>query len=113
MYFDVAKHLYDVAVMFELSDIQSLLMNRDVLTQMIKYKRLEETRRSGSNLSNLNFVDFQIFNEIKENDRLINAYDKMQRNYIYTEKDILPYDYIIEKWNSLKKILFEHDKAAG
>lgn len=61
MYFDVAKHIYDVSVMLDLQPIQDMLGNTGLFLEMSEYKRLEETRRTGSDLADRKFPDFKIF----------------------------------------------------
>ncbi|WP_353740067.1 nucleotidyl transferase AbiEii/AbiGii toxin family protein [Phosphitispora fastidiosa] len=38
-YFDVAKHLYDIAVLLQQKRVQAMLNNPKLLLQMISYKR--------------------------------------------------------------------------
>lgn len=38
MYFDVAKHLYDVSVMFDLKQIQEMIQNQQIFLEMLGYK---------------------------------------------------------------------------
>lgn len=47
MYFDVAKHIYDVGVMLDLQPIQDMFENTGQFLEMSGYKRLEKTRRAG------------------------------------------------------------------
>ena len=61
MYFDVAKHIYDVSVMLDLQPIQDMLGNTGLFLEMSEYKRLEETRRTGSDLADRKFPDFNLF----------------------------------------------------
>jgi len=107
MYFDVAKHVYDVGIMMDLPTIQIMLKNKEVFLQMLGYKRLEETRRTGSNLANRSFEDFRLLNEIGSNNHLVRDYEKMQKNYVYSEKDVLSFEYITSQWNKLKNILLK------
>lgn len=107
MYFDVAKHVYDVGIMLALPTIQIMLENKEAFLQMLGYKRLEETRRTGSDLANRPFEDFRLLNEIGSNNHLIRDYEKMQKNYVYSEKDILSFEYITNQWNKLKEILLK------
>lgn len=58
MYFDVAKHLYDVSVMLDLEQIQKMIGNQQMFLEMLGYKRLEETRRTGSDLAEKSFPIF-------------------------------------------------------
>lgn len=107
MYFDVAKHIYDVSVMTNLDLIEKLLKNTAYFQEMLNYKRLEETRRTGSDLANKNYTDFKIFDDLAHNTELAEAFQTMQKNYVFSEKDILPFDYIVQQWQNLKKILLE------
>lgn len=109
MYFDVAKHIYDVSVMFTLPKIQELVVNKALFLEMLGYKRLEETKRTGSDLTEKKFSDFQIFSGMKENKKLHEAYQSMQRNYVFVEKDELPFEYIVAQWKELEKILVTLD----
>lgn len=105
MYFDTAKHIYDVSVMLQLDPIQKLLKDDKQFHTMLNYKRLEETRRIGSDLSDKHFRDFRIFKNLSQNKTLSNAYLKMQRNYIFSPIDTLPYEYIIQQWSYLEEAL--------
>ena len=95
LYFDVAKHVYDVSIMLALPAIQSLL-----------YKRLEETRRIGSDLADKPFRDYQIFHGLSANKDFEAAFQNMQRSYVFNESDIITMDCVLEKWNALKEILY-------
>lgn len=109
MYFDVAKHIYDVSVMFTLPKIQELVVNKALFLEMLGYKRLEETKRTGSDLTEKKFSDFHIFSGMKENKKLHEAYQSMQRNYVFVEKDELLFEYIVVQWEELEKILVTLD----
>lgn len=105
MYFDVAKHIYDVGVMMDLQLIQNMLGNIGLFLEMSKYKRLEETRRTGSDLADKKFSDFKIFYGMTDNPALKDAYQSMQRNYIFSEKDLLPFEFVTSRWKILQDIL--------
>ena len=106
LYFDVAKHVYDVSIMLTLPAIQSLLCNSAELLRMIGYKRLEETRRIGSDLADKPFRDYQIFHGLSANKDFEAAFQNMQRSYVFNESDIITMDCVLEKWNALKEILY-------
>lgn len=55
-YFDAAKHIYDVSVMLDIAEIKEMLDHSMVFREMLQYKRLEETRRIGSDLAEKNLV---------------------------------------------------------
>ena len=105
MYFDVAKHIYDVSVMLDLHPIQDMLENTGLFLEMSEYKRLEETRRTGSDLADRKFPDFKIFYDITDNTALKDAYQNMQKNYVFSEKDLLTFEFVISQWKKLQEVL--------
>ena len=105
MYFDVAKHIYDVSVMLDLQPIQDMLGNTGLFLEMSEYKRLEETRRTGSDLADRKFPDFKIFYDISDNTALKGAYQNMQKNYVFSEKDLLTFEFVISQWKKLQEVL--------
>ena len=105
MYFDVAKHIYDVSVMLDLQPIQDMLGNTGLFLEMSEYKRLEETRRTGSDLADRKFPDFKIFYDITDNTALKDAYQNMQKNYVFSEKDLLTFEFVISQWKKLQEVL--------
>lgn len=106
LYFDVAKHVYDVSIMLDLPSIRALLEDSAELLRMIGYKRLEETRRIGSDLADKPFRDYQIFHGIASNAFFETEFQKMQRNYVFNDADILSKDFIIQQWKKLQDILY-------
>ena len=106
LYFDVAKHVYDVSIMLDLPSIRALLEDSAELLRMIGYKRLEETRRIGSDLAGKPFRDYQIFHDIASNAFFETEFQKMQRNYVFNDADILSKDFIIQQWKKLQDILY-------
>lgn len=107
MYFDVAKHIYDVSVMLDMPQIQDMVKDSSMFLKMLGYKRMEETRRIGSNLADKKYADFTIFDGLGDSRDLQNAYQNMQKNYIFTKEDILPFEYVRNQWTKLEKILRE------
>lgn len=105
MYFDVAKHIYDVGVMLDLQPIQDMLGNTGLFLEMSGYKRLEETRRTGSDLADRKFTDFKIFSSMSDHITLRNAYQNMQKNYVFSEKDLLPFEFAVNQWKKLQEVL--------
>ena len=67
MYFDVAKHIYDVSVMTELASIGELLKDPSY-------------------------------------------FQNMQKNYVFSEKDILPFEYVTQRWQDLRTTLLNLEK---
>lgn len=105
MYFDVAKHIYDVSIMLDIAEIKVMLDDNMVFQEMLQYKRLEETRRTGSDLAEKKFSDFKIFDGLLENGKLKYAYTNMEKNYVFAEKDTLTFDFIICQWKRIRGIL--------
>lgn len=105
MYFDVAKHVYDVSVMMGLEQIQDLMSDSEKFLQMISYKRLEETRRTGSDLDVRQFENFEIFEGLPSNAVFLKEYNKMQNNYVFNNNDRLSIEFVREQWKSLQSIL--------
>ena len=105
MYFDVAKHIYDVSVMLDLQPIQDMLGNTGLFLEMSEYKGLEETRRTGSDLADRKFPDFKIFYDISDNTALKDAYQNMQKNYVFSEKDLLTFEFVISQWKKLQEVI--------
>ena len=106
LYFDVAKHLYDVSILLDLEQIQGMIGNRQMFLEMLGYKRLEETRRTGSDLAEKKFSDFQLLRDFAANDALRKDYQNMQRNYVFAIEDVLYFDFVVEQWKKLGEILF-------
>lgn len=111
MYFDVAKHIYDVGVMLDLQPIQDMLGNTGLFLEMSGYKRLEETRRTGSNLADKKFSDFKIFYGMSNHTALRDAYQNMQKNYVFSEKDLLLFEFVTSQWNKLHEVLNDMEKG--
>lgn len=107
MYFDVAKHIYDVSIMLDIGEIKAMLADLTVFREMLQYKRLEETRRTGSNLAEKKFSDFKIFDGLLENSKLKEAYTNMEKNYVFVEKDTLTHEFIISQWKRVRGVLEE------
>lgn len=112
MYFDVAKHVYDVSVMMDILKIQEMMKDNVMFLKMLGYKRLEEKGRIGSDLADRKFADFKIFGGLLKTDGLKSAYDTMQRNYVFNPEDILKLEVVQSKWDDLEKILKSLDKDA-
>lgn len=104
MYFDVAKHLYDVSVMFDLEQIQEMIQNQQTFLEMLGYKRLEETRRTGSDLAEKKFSDFQLLRGFSDNEALRKDYQNMQRNYVLRKKMHCLW-FVVEQWKKLGEVL--------
>ena len=91
-YFDVSKHIYDLAIMARLDVIKRMLADPAELTDMIAFKRREESARIGSDLSEKSVSDFVIFKGMNENKALRERYASMQDVYIFDDNDKMDFD---------------------
>lgn len=85
MYYDVAKHLYDISVLFNNSKIQNLLNDKEKLNKLIQYKRQEEKARIGGIDENIEIKDFNYF-KLDFNNELITNFENMQNKYVLSEE---------------------------
>ena len=96
MYYDTAKHLYDIAILSTNNSILKLLNNSKELDLLISYKRKEEKSRKGGIPSNLEIKDFTYFSLNYSND-LINEFNNMQNKYLLNEKYKISIEYVKER----------------
>lgn len=85
MYEDVAKHLYDITILYKQDNIKNLFKNKTEFNKLISYKREEEKNRIGGISENLEIKDFSYL-KLQFNDKLINVFKKMQNTYVLDEK---------------------------
>lgn len=111
LYFDVAKHVYDLSVMMQMPKIKKLLNNPDELKKMLSYKRQEERARIGSDLAEKAFADFALFDALWDDEKLPTHFMKMQRIYIFDEKSVLPYSTILDRMGALYDVLIGLDEG--
>jgi predicted nucleotidyltransferase component of viral defense system len=108
-YFDVSKHLYDIAVMSELDAIRRLLADPVEMSAMMAFKRREERMRIGSDLSGKPVSDFVIFDGMNGNKALRDAFYSMQNIYVFEETDRLGFDAVSEALLSIKIDLLKEE----
>ena len=85
MYEDVAKHLYDITILYKQDNIKKLFKNKTEFNKLISYKREEEKNRIGGISENLEIKDFSYL-KLQFNDKLIKVFEKMQNTYVLDEK---------------------------
>lgn len=85
MYMDVAKHLYDISILFSNDKIQKLLENKYELSKLIDYKRQEEKVRIGGIDENTEIKDFNYF-KLEFSDELIKEFENMKNKYVLNDK---------------------------
>ena len=82
---DVAKHLYDISILFGNNNIKKLLKNKKELNKLISYKRKEEKARIGGIDEKIQIKDFNYF-RLEFNNKLIRAFENMQDKYVLNDK---------------------------
>lgn len=109
--FDVSKHLFDLTVMIDIDKIQILLSQPEELIQMLSYKRQEEVFRIGSDLSEKPFSEFTLFNKISSDSELKDAFEKMQRIYVFDEEDTIDFEVMVSQMDGLYQLLITLDEG--
>ncbi len=104
-YFDVAKHLYDIAAMSEHQRVKTLLSNEERLIQALSYKREEEKVRIGSNLYKKPLKELQLFTfDFNKNKAFICDYEDMQRLYVIDDSDKISLKSVSDCLSNIKPI---------
>ena len=109
-YFEVSKHIYDLAVMSELDPIRKILSDPIELTAMMAFKRREEEKRIGSDLSDRPIVDFKIFDSIESDAELKDRFSSMQDIYIFDDSDKIAFKDVVEALLSIRSKLLTEQK---
>lgn len=110
-YLDVAKHIFDLSVMMQMPKIQAMLADENTFVQMLSYKRMEERERIGSDLAEKPFSEFQLFATMGWNPQLREQFERMQRIYVFDERDVQSFDTVVGQLNSLNHVLLRLDEG--
>lgn len=103
-YQDVAKHLYDITILFGNDDIKKFLDNKDELKKLISYKRKEEEIRIGGIDKNIKLSSFRYMNE-KFSNEVVSSFEMMQNTYVFDDEYKVSIDKVSEIISKLKDIL--------
>lgn len=109
--FDTAKHLFDLSVMMEMPGIQKMLANTNEFIEMLSYKRSEERERKGSDLAEKPFSEFRLFCSMGGDKRLYEAFNEMQRIYVFKQEDMMKYSDMLQKIQVLNDRMLELDEG--
>jgi len=104
-YTEAAKHLYDIAVLFALPEIQALLKDENACRYLVGIKREEESIRHFSDLSKKPFDEFTIYDKFDTDPEFAKAYNAMQRVYVPNAGDIIPIDKLSESVKAVGRII--------
>ncbi len=89
--FEAAKHIYDLAVLAEHPQIISLYKSEEQILRLLQIRLEEElVRRDG--VPGLLPQNFVFFDTVAENAKVRQAYDIMQRQYVFREQDRIPFE---------------------
>jgi hypothetical protein len=103
-YFEVSKHIYDLAVMSELEEIKKLLADPTEMTGMMAYKRREERARLGSGLSDNPINDFEIFQGMNKKP-MWDKFNSMQEIYIFNQNDRMTFKDVVKSLTEIQTSL--------
>ena len=96
MFYDTAKHLYDISILSTQNPIINLLNKKSELELLISYKREEEKVRKGGVPFDLKIIDFSYF-KFDYPTELIAEFINMQNKYLLNEKYKISIEYVKEK----------------
>jgi predicted nucleotidyltransferase component of viral defense system len=112
MYFDMAKHLYDIVVLLKNERIQKALHDKELLGYLIDLKRKEESQRIGSDLDQKEIGQFSYFHVGMEDEELIKQFTRMQRIYDFNDEYLIPVEEFQNGIGELGKYFSKNDKNA-
>ena len=105
MYFDVAKHTYDLTVLMDNEIIVEFLNNKERFEEIVKLKRIEEEIRLGGVDKKLEIVDFAFFDNLESNNKFIEEFQRMQKMYVFNNNDRFEIFKVFNALKELKKII--------
>lgn len=103
MYFDMAKHLYDIVVLLKNERIQRTLHEKGLLDYLIDLKRREESQRIGSDLDQKAIGQFSYLQVGMEDEELIRQFTQMQKIYVFNNEYLFPNEELQNGINELRK----------
>ncbi len=108
MLFDTAKHIYDIAVLFDNPKIQTMLKDKEYMEQIVSLKRYEEKIRSGGVPENVAIKDFSYFDKLPKDSEFIGEFHQMQDIYVFNRDDIITIENVEKILAKLRNILVEN-----
>lgn len=85
MNYDVAKHLYDLTILYGNENIKKLLNDTKELDRLVSFKREEEKVRKGGIPADLKINDFSYF-KFDYSKELLSEFVNMQNKYLLSNK---------------------------
>lgn len=105
--FEAAKHIYDVVIMFKENRIISFIKNSKHMKKLLDIRMAEELNRLDG-IPNIRPKDFKFFNNIKDNNEILKAYELMQKQYIFKEEYKINFETAVKTLLEIKKLLFKN-----
>lgn len=88
--FDVAKHIYDLMILYKHPKIIDLLTNSHWLKELVSLKREEEAIRKGGIQADLSIKDFSYTTTLLLDKDFEVEYNRMQDIYVFKDVDKIP-----------------------
>jgi len=105
-YGDVAKHVYDLTVLFDNKQIQTFLSDGEKIKAVAGYKRKEELSRKGGVSADKNIADFEYFRALNGDREFSAAFKDMQRIYVFNPADIISEEAVFEALEKIRKVFY-------
>lgn len=102
--FEAAKHIYDLSVLQDEERINELIIDQDKLHYLLEI-RLQEEKERLDGVPGVAPKDFILFSQTGGNSHVRQAYEIMQRQYVFREEDRIPYEIAIDILEKLGRIL--------
>ena len=102
---DVAKHVYDLAVLIENDKIIRFLSNKQEVERIIALKRKEEEIRKGGVSVDKNITDFTYFDNLAGNMDFRSKFEAMQKIYVFRKEDYIGVDKVLRSLEKIREML--------
>lgn len=107
--FEAAKHIYDLSVMGGLAQIRKLMEDEGQMERLLSIRMMEELKRLDG-IPGVAPIDFTFFDSVVTNKEVRNAYEIMQRQYVFRECDQIPYDGAVKALADIRDCLNDNYK---
>lgn len=105
--FEAAKHIYDLAVIYEHKKIAALLSDREQMNRLLNIRITEEKGRLDG-IPGVLPSEFTFFLDVANNTDIRKAYDVMQNQYVLLDKDRIEYDKAMQALTSIQASLLNN-----
>lgn len=102
--FEAAKHIYDLSVMSTHPQIIALFNSETEMQRLLQIRLTEEQSRLDG-VPDLLPKNFVFFDTVKDNAKVRQAYEIMQRQYVFRECDRIQFDVAVEALSDINENL--------